>query len=204
MFVELNITPTKLKQKPRNIPIYRKANWETMKTELDTLYIDMTGKVSTSSADDLWVDFKTKLESLVKHHIPSKKLSAKAKPPWITHDTKKLMRKRDKLYKTMKKSGSKQKRDKYKQIKHQVQKELRQSYWKYIENLVTPNEDGSSLNSMNKFWSYIKSKKTDYNSITSLKQEGKLITETKLKASVLNQQFQSVFSEPNTVSTQKL
>ena len=49
----------------------------------------------------------------------------------------------------------------------------------------------------------IHKKKTDYNSITSLKQEGKLITDTKQKASVLNQQFQSVFSEPNTVTTQQ-
>ena len=65
-----------------------------MKTELDTLYNDMTGQVNTSSAEELWVDFKTKLESLVKHHIPFKKLSAKTKLPWITHDTKKLMKKR--------------------------------------------------------------------------------------------------------------
>ena len=91
VFAELNIAPTKLKQKPRNIPIYRKANWETMKTESDTLY----NVVSTSSAEDLWIDFKTKLENIVKHHIPFKKLSAKIKPPWITHDTKKLMKKRD-------------------------------------------------------------------------------------------------------------
>jgi len=103
----------------------------------------------------------------------------------------------------MNKSGSKQQRDKYKQIKHKVQKQLRQSYWKYIENLVTPNEDECTLNSMNKIWSYIESTKTDYNSITSLKQEGKLITDTQQKASVLNQQFQSVFSEPSTVTTQK-
>ena len=47
VFVELNITPTKLKQKPRNIPIYRKANWETMKTELDTLYNEMSSKANT-------------------------------------------------------------------------------------------------------------------------------------------------------------
>jgi hypothetical protein len=49
----------------------------------------------------------------------------------------------------------------------------------------------------------IHKKKTDYNSITSLKQDGKLITDTKQKASVLNQQFQSVFSEPSTKTTQK-
>ena len=141
VFAELNITPTKFKQKPRNIPIYRKAKWEAMKTELDTLYNEMSNKASTCSAENLWIDFKTKLESLVKQCIPFKKLSTKIKAPWITHDTKKLIKKRDKLYKTMKKSCSKKKRDKYKQIKHHVQKQLRQSYWKYIENLVTPNED---------------------------------------------------------------
>ena len=62
---------------------------------------------------------------------------------------------------------------------------------------------GVAWTAWKKFWSYIKSKKTDYNSITSLKQEGKLITDTKQKASVLNQQFPSVFSEPSTVITQK-
>ena len=134
VFAELNNAPTKLKQKPRNIPIYRKANQETMKTELDTLYNEMSSKASTCSAENLWIYFKTKLDSLVKQHIPFKKLSTKIKTPWITHDTKKLIKKRGKLYKTMKKSGSKQQRDKYKQIKHQVQKQLRQSYWKYIEN----------------------------------------------------------------------
>jgi hypothetical protein len=146
----------------------------------------VSSKASICSAENIWIDFKTKLESLVKQHIPFKKLSTKIKTPWITHDTKKLIKKRDKLYKTMKKYCSKKQRDKYKQIKHQVQKQLRQSYWKYIENLVTPNEDESTLNNIKRFWSYIKSKKTDYNSITSQKQDGKLITNTKQKTSVLN------------------
>jgi hypothetical protein len=39
----------------------------------------------------------------------------------------------------MKTSGSKQQGDKYKKIKHQVQKQLHLSCWKYIENSVTPN-----------------------------------------------------------------
>ena len=147
---------------------------------------------------------QNKLDSLLKQHVPFKKLSTKIKTPWITHDTKKLIKKRDKLYKTMKTYGSKQQRDKYKQIKHQEQKQLSQSYCKYIENLVTPNEEESTLNNMNKFWSCIKSKKPYYNSITSLKQEDKLITDTKQKASVLSQQFQLVFSESGTITTQNL
>ena len=86
----------------------------TMNTKLNTLYNEVSNKASICSAENIWIDFKTKLESLVKQHIPFKKLSTKIKTPWITHDTKKLIKKRDKLYKTMNKSGSKQQRDKYK------------------------------------------------------------------------------------------
>ena len=31
--IEFNATPSRLKQAPRNIPIYSKAKWEDMKTE---------------------------------------------------------------------------------------------------------------------------------------------------------------------------
>lgn len=53
---------------------------------------------------------------------------------------------------------------------------------------------------MNKFWSYIKSKKTDYVGVGSLKQDGKLITEPIHKSNALNRQFQSVFSQPSNIS----
>ena len=99
----------------------------------------------------------------------------------------------------MKKSGNKDLKDKYKQMKHQVQKQLRQAYWTYIENIITPKQD--SFSSMKKFWSYIKSKKTDYSGVTSLKQEGKLITDPKQKSNSLNKQFQSVFSEATNITT---
>ena len=69
-----------------------------MKTELDTLYNEISNKASTCSVQNVWIDFKTKLDSLVKRHILLKKLSTKIKTPWITHDTKKLIKKRDKLY----------------------------------------------------------------------------------------------------------
>ena len=39
---------------------------------------------------------------------------------------------------------------------------LRQSYWRYIEDIVTPKSDEGEHKTMKKFWSYVKSKKTDY------------------------------------------
>ena len=101
----------------------------------------------------------------------------------------------------MKKSGNKDLKEKYKQLKHQVQKQLRHAYWTYIENIVTPKQDDNSFSNMKKFWSYIKSKKTDYSGVSSLKQDGRLISDPKQKSDSLNHQFQSVFSEAINITT---
>ena len=61
VFVEMNITPTKLKQKPRQVPIYKKANWETMKLELDNLYLKLAENANKLSTENLWTDFKFKV-----------------------------------------------------------------------------------------------------------------------------------------------
>ena len=50
------------------------------------------------------------------------------------------MKKRDKLYKTMNKSGNKQQGDKYKKIKHQVQKQLHQLKFVFAcKNMLAPS-----------------------------------------------------------------
>ena len=95
----------------------------------------------------------------------------------------------------MKKVGKKDLKDKYKHLKHHVQKELRHAHWTYIENIVTPKQDDDSFSNMKKFWSYIKNKKSDYSGVSSLKQDGRLISDPKQKSNSLNHQFQSVFSE---------
>ena len=59
--------------------------------------------------------------------------------------------------------------------------------------IVTPKETEGTFN-YEKFWTYIKHKKTDHQGISSLKQDGKLITDPIPKANVMNDQFKSVFS----------
>ena len=62
--------------------------------------------------------------------------------------------------------------------------------------IVTPKPEDNSFSNMKKIWTYIKSKKTDCSGVSSLKQDGRLITDPKHKSNALNDQFQSVFSEP--------
>ena len=48
--------------------------------------------------------------------------------------------------KKVKKSGNEHMRTKYKKLKHQIQRQLRQSYWHYIEEIITPKNDDNYLN----------------------------------------------------------
>ena len=60
---------------------------------------------------------------------------------------------------------------------------------------MTPKEDDRSpFDSLKRFWTYIKHKKTAFNGIAPLKKDGKLTTDPKSKAEILNAQFQSVFT----------
>jgi hypothetical protein len=76
-------------------------------------------------------------------------------------------KKSEKATKQKKKTGDQNTKEKYKQLKHHTQKITRQSYWKYIENIVTPKEE-EPYSGMKKFWTYIKHKRKDNIGISSL------------------------------------
>lgn len=94
--------------------------------------------------------FKGGLEASVYKHIPHKVCERKDKLPWITQELKSLIRKRDRAYNKKKKSNHPQ---------DTIQRKSRQAYWKYIEEIVTP-ENKEEVHSLPKrFWTYIKHKK---------------------------------------------
>jgi hypothetical protein len=54
--------------------------------------------------------------------------------PWVTPQIKKLITKKNKLFK--KKNSNSERTKIYKEVKSKLQKEMRNSYWNYIENLI--------------------------------------------------------------------
>ena len=98
----------------------------------------------------------------------------------------------------MKKSGHQVQKDKFKELKRKSQRHLRRAYWSHVDNLVT-NPDGM-YSGMKRFWSYIKHQRNDKSSISSLRRDGVLHTDDKTKAEILNQQFQSAFSDGEEIS----
>jgi hypothetical protein len=127
--------------------------------------------------------------------------STKVSYPWVDYDTKKMLRRRDKLYKISKKNGYAPDRELYLELKRQTQKRLRRIFWDYLEKLfteenfpTTPEPKSRGLNK--KFWSFIKHRRTESCGISPLKDQGKLHTDPQSKAEILNKQFQSAFSQP--------
>ncbi|VDI45583.1 Hypothetical predicted protein [Mytilus galloprovincialis] len=162
VFSEIDTKPISRKQKPKKIALYRKANWETIKQEMNETYQRVKELAANgSSVEELWLLFKSKLNQSVNNHIPHKTAKQKDSLPWLTPNIRKLIHRRDRLYKKKKKSADPKITSKFKETKQMVQRELRRAYWKYIENIVTPKEENNQYSSMKQFWTYIKHKRTE-------------------------------------------
>ena len=120
--------------------------------ENDFMNLDHTNM----DTETLWNFFKTKIHSAIDKYIPHKFARPKSGLPWINQEIKSLIRKRDRLYKRVKKENNNNKlKHHFKEVKKAIQKKIRQSFWTYIDEIISPEEDKSQK----KFWSFIKSLK---------------------------------------------
>jgi len=106
-------------------------------------------------------------------HIPHKTAKQKDCLPWITPNIRKLIRRRDRLYKKKKQSADPKITSKFKEVKRMIHMELRREYWKYIESIVTPKEDDENQHSsMKRFWTYIKHKRSESSGVATFRSDG--------------------------------
>ena len=141
------------------------------------------------NVNDMWTTFRDTLQTSAATNIPHKQSKPKDKHPWIGRDLKKLMKKQQRYYKIMKKTGDPQHAQQYLELKHRVQKKSRRAYWNYVEGIVTPGEHESDHQSRKRFWNYVKHKKNGKTGVSSLKQDGKFYSHPVDKAELLNKQF---------------
>jgi hypothetical protein len=84
---------------------------------------------------------------------------------------------------------------KYRKHKRVTQKAVRQSHWKYVNDILdTALEKGNNK----PFWKYVKSKRTDNVGVSGIKKNGILHQDSKTKANFLNDKFKSVFTREDT------
>jgi hypothetical protein len=191
---ELDIKPTKITQPPRSIPLYNKADWDSLRTHTENLNIKIQQESETAPVESLWISFRDGLTEGIRKYIPHRSTNTKSSLPWITPSIRHLIHKRDRAYRAMKKSNTENHRQNLKSLKAKLQRELRRAYWDHIEGIIIPSESDTNPVVSKKFYSFLKYNKTDKTGIAPLREHGILHNSPKDKAQILNRQFQSVFT----------
>ena len=194
VFTEFNVKPARKKQVPRRVPLYKKAGWTGPRQHAEQLAKTIADAENTSSTDELWDIFKEGLREGIQLYIPHKTTKTRDSQPWIDLELKRKIRRRNRAFKASKKHGKLKDEVKFQKLKKEIQRDLRRSYWKYMEGIISPQENDTSYDGMKRFWTFVKHKKADYNGVAALRVGGKLINDAKEKATALNNQFQSVFT----------
>ena len=203
VYFEYITRPETRKNAARPILLFQRANWEDMKQDMRDLQAELKDSEDTPT-EDLWQRFKSTLQDSMKKHIPSKTPRQKSSYPWFTYKIKKIVRRRDRLYRKWKKARNPQLDKEINSLNRKIQTEMRQSYWRYQEKLLTQHHSTSdpdhkpqsdSKPHCKNLFTYIKHQKSNNSSISALKSNGKLITDPRLKAEELNAQFFRSFSE---------
>ena len=181
--------------------MFGKANWEQIKSDMRSF----SGKFFEENPTDpnqAWNSFKNCLNESCSKHIPSKTSKPRSDLPWFTPSLKKLTRKRDKLYHKYKTSPNPERLHKLKSLKSYIQKQVRASYWSYMDNIIFNNDSKPGRNK--KFYNFIKHAKKENVGIAPLKVDGITHTDPISKANILNKQFESVFSPRQPLSLKHL
>ena len=200
---EALLKPTLHKQKPRKVFIFSKADWPTLKAKMKLYLQSFLSNHYGQTVEQLWTDFTTTLDKLVQECIPAKLIRGKSSLPWITQEIKRLIRKRDSLYRKFKRSGDSDIKTKFQTLRQQIKKKIKDSYQAYLENLLGLNDEDSKCDSK-KLFSFLKNSRCDQQGIPPLKHDNILYSDTKTKANLFNQQFNSVFTPKEPLSLSRL
>ncbi len=85
---------------------------------------------------------------------------------------------------------------KFKQLRQQVHKLLHSAHWIYMYEVIRPK----CSDNPKPFFGYIKKIKRDSFGIQGLKDQGQIVTESKPKADILSNKFESVFTTETPVA----
>ena len=191
--IDSKLTITHNTKSRRKIHIYKKANWEQIRYDIN----ELSNKIVTmnESVETKWTALKDGITETMSKNIPTKLSSKKYNLPWISFSLQKKIQRKNRLYLIAKKTKSEETMNTYKLFKSEVQREIRNAHLAYINGtLSTGLKNGNNK----AFWKYIKSKRQDNFGVASLKDNNVLYHESKEKADILNKQFHSVFTKANT------
>ncbi|CAG2200390.1 unnamed protein product [Mytilus edulis] len=192
------------KKPPRKIYMYKKGNMEGIRSDLRSKLENFKEDSNKEGIETSWTNFKHLVTESIENNIPSKNTTTRWNLPWITTETKQMIRRKQRLYNKAKKSNDKKHWKDFKLYRKKVKEQLQSNHDQYVKDILTPEEPTKAHTdscreqiyaTTKKFWSYIKGMKKDSSNISMLNKNGKDIIDAEEKANILNQQYESAFSD---------
>ena len=191
ILADIECHPKKQKPISRKIYLWNEANHELLR---ETIQQNVESFIATNDirtpVNTLWEKFSFFVSNTQDKYVPSKTSSVRYSQSWFTSHCKKLVRKKKNLYQKAKKSKLSIDWDKYRSAATVSRKACHHAYNEFIKNCLYENNNSNPK----RLYSYIKNKQVDNFGVGPLKDNGKVYTEGKDKARILNTQFASVFS----------
>ena len=181
-----------IKQNPRKIYLYKKADWDKIREKLSNIsdvYFNLNS-TSPHSVDENWSFFSKNFQQILNDHVPTKTLSRRTHLPWMSAPLKRLIRKKQRVYNKARLSCREADWLQYKALKREVKHMLKSQHKNYLMDMI------SSPNNKKPLWHYIKAQRQEHTGISTLKDptSGHTITDPAEKANALNEHFKSVFT----------
>ena len=148
VLAKVNVKPEATKQVPRNIPLYKKADWDQLKQSMREVHTELKqSDPATTNIQNLWDKFASRLEQGIDKFIPVRKAGTRDGFPLINQEISRLMRKRDKMYKRWSRSGRAYDQSKFLECKHLIRWVSERAYEKYLGNILGLNNDNNDQDS---------------------------------------------------------
>lgn len=193
--VDLNASVKHQKTQAHKVYNYKKADFDKIRSELLAFSdVYFNNDPDALSVNQNWEALKSKLLYLKEKYIPSKMSSTRFNIPYITREIKCKIRQKHRVYNRARKSQSQEDWSLFRELRSQVQKSLRSSRWKYLNEVIGP----SLKDKPKAFYQYVKRLRQDSTGIQQLYHKGCLRSSSQEKADILGSQFESVFTaEPD-------
>ena len=116
----------------------------------------------------------------------------------MTREFKSKINRKRRLYRKWKRSNAKQDRMQFEALRREIKRDLKTEHNNYIASLFEQKHQENNVNQFSvskKFWSYIKGRRKDNISISTLRKDDQETNNPKDMANILNQQYEYVFTD---------
>ena len=187
---DFHVKAEKLINRRSKVYLYHKADLIGLNNFLQSAFSNFRVHASSTNVETQWVYFKSKLFEAVDNFVPSKVLKSNSGLPWVNYKIRREIRKRERLYKKAKRSGSPIDTQAFKRQKRRVKYLINASHDEYFNNYIL-NDEGIKTK---QFWKYVKSKRSYNSSIKCLIRNSQVFTKSEGILNALNETFYEAFS----------